>query len=87
MAAVTKAAHARFIRDIPVVPAMVPWATDGSIFRAAGIPTYGVARLVHQGQRHLRSRPQRTHARSQSFYDELTYWYVLLKEIAGTRAN
>ena len=85
IAAVTKAVHA-IHPGIPVVPGMVPWATDGSVFRAAGIPTYGV------GGSFIKANDNFAHGLNeripvQSFYDELTYWYVLLKEIAGTRAN
>ena len=42
LAAVTKAAHARY-PGLPVVPAHGAGATDGAIFRGAGIPTYGVS--------------------------------------------
>ena len=80
-AAVTKAVHA-IHPDVPVVPGMVPWATDGVIFRAAGIPTYGVAGTF------IKPSDQFSHGLNeripvQSFYDELTYWYVLLHELAG----
>jgi acetylornithine deacetylase/succinyl-diaminopimelate desuccinylase-like protein len=83
MAAVTKAAHATH-PGVPIVPAMVPWATDGSVFRAAGIPTYGVASSFIKVEDHF-SHGLNERLPVQSFYDELTYWRVLLTEIAGRR--
>ena len=83
LAALTKAAHARY-PGIPVVPAMVPWATDGAVFRSAGIPTYGVSGSF------IKSSDAFSHGLNErlpveSFYGELTHWYVLLKELAGKR--
>ena len=83
IAAVTKAVHA-IHPGVPVIPGMVPWATDGSVFRASGIPTYGV------GGSFIRPDDNFAHGLNeripvQSFYDELTYWHVLLKEIAGKK--
>jgi len=83
LAALTKAAHARY-PGIPVVPAMVPWATDGAVFRSTGIPTYGVSGSF------IKSSDAFSHGLNErlpveSFYGELTHWYVLLKELAGKR--
>jgi acetylornithine deacetylase/succinyl-diaminopimelate desuccinylase-like protein len=83
LAALTKAAHARY-PGIPVVPGMVPWATDGAVFRAAGIPTYGVSGSF------IKASDAFTHGLNErlpveSFYGELTHWYVLIKELAGKR--
>ena len=83
LAALTKAAHARY-PGIPVVPAMVPWATDGAVFRSAGIPTYGVSGSF------IKSSDAFSHGLNErlpveAFYGELTHWYVLLKELAGKR--
>jgi acetylornithine deacetylase/succinyl-diaminopimelate desuccinylase-like protein len=83
MAAVTKAAHTTH-PGVPIVPAMVPWATDGSVFRAAGIPTYGVASSFIKVEDHF-SHGLNERLPVQSFYDELTYWRVLLTEIAGRK--
>ena len=41
VAAVAKAVHANY-PGVPIVPDMAPYATDGAVFRGAGIPTYGV---------------------------------------------
>jgi acetylornithine deacetylase/succinyl-diaminopimelate desuccinylase-like protein len=83
LVALTKAAHARY-PGIPVVPAMVPWATDGAIFRSNGIPTYGVSGSM------IKASDAFTHGLNErlpveSFYGELTHWYILLKELAGKR--
>jgi acetylornithine deacetylase/succinyl-diaminopimelate desuccinylase-like protein len=83
IAAVTKAVHT-IHPGIPVIPGMVPWATDGSLFRAAGIPTYGVAgSFIKSGDSFSHGLNERLPV--QSFYDELIYWDVLLKELAGKR--
>lgn len=83
LAAVTKAAHARY-PGLPVVPGMVPWATDGAVYRSAGIPTYGVSGSL------IKASDSFSHGLNErlpvdSFYGELTHWYVLLKELAGKR--
>jgi acetylornithine deacetylase/succinyl-diaminopimelate desuccinylase-like protein len=83
LAAVTKAAHTRYPK-LPVVPGMVPWATDGVVFRAAGIPTYGVSgSLIKASDSFSHGLNERLPV--ESFYGELTHWYVLLKELAGKR--
>lgn len=81
LAAVTKAAHAVH-PGIPVVPGMVPWATDGSIYRGAGIPTYGVSGSFIKASDSF-SHGLNERLPVESFYGELTHWYVLLKELAG----
>ena len=83
IAAVTKALQA-IHPGVPVIPGMVPWATDGSVFRAAGIPTYGVgASFIRPDDNFAHGLNERIPV--QSFYDELTYWHVLLKELAGRK--
>jgi acetylornithine deacetylase/succinyl-diaminopimelate desuccinylase-like protein len=83
IAAVTKALQA-IHPGVPVIPGMVPWATDGSVFRAAGIPTYGVgASFIRPDDNFAHGLNERIPV--QSFYDELTYWHVLLKELAGKK--
>ena len=83
LAALTKAAHARY-PGLPVVPGMVPWATDGAVFRAAGIPTYGVSGSFIKASDSF-SHGLNERLPVESFYGELTHWYVLLKELAGKR--
>ena len=83
LAALTKAAHAQY-PGIPVVPGMVPWATDGAVYRAAGIPTYGVSGSFIKASDSF-SHGLNERLPVESFYGELTHWYVLLKELAGKR--
>ena len=83
LAALIKAAHARY-PDLPVVPGMVPWATDGAVYRAAGIPTYGVSGSFIKASDSF-SHGLNERLPVESFYSELTHWYVLVKELAGKR--
>jgi len=71
--------------DLPVVPEMAPYTTDGNYFRAAGIPTYGVSAI------YLKPSDERSHGLDERvpvdvFYAGLAHWYVLLKEV-GSRAG
>ena len=79
--AVRKAVHAQY-PDIPIVPTMAPWATDGKYVRAAGIPTYGVMGLF------LREEDDFSHGLNErvpvkSFYGGLDHWHIILHELAG----
>jgi acetylornithine deacetylase/succinyl-diaminopimelate desuccinylase-like protein len=83
MAAVKRAVQA-IHPEAPVVPAQTSGATDGLVFRAAGIPTYGVdGNFSKPGDRFAHGLNERLPV--QSFYDSLTFWNVLLKELAGKR--
>jgi acetylornithine deacetylase/succinyl-diaminopimelate desuccinylase-like protein len=82
MAAVTRAVHASY-PGTPIVPQMAAYATDGSVFRGAGIPTYGVSGIF------LKDNEDFSHGLNErvpvrSFMNGLTHWYVLIKELAGT---
>jgi hypothetical protein len=61
LAALTKAAHARY-PDLPVVPGMVPWATDGAVYRAAGIPHHDVSGSFIKAEATAQPRSQRASA-------------------------
>jgi acetylornithine deacetylase/succinyl-diaminopimelate desuccinylase-like protein len=79
--AVTRAIH-QIRPGIGVIPAQSSGATDGLVFRAAGIPTYGV------DGNFMRPKDEFAHGLNermgvQSFYDSLTYWHALLKDLAG----
>ncbi|HET9031601.1 MAG TPA: M20/M25/M40 family metallo-hydrolase [Dokdonella sp.] len=79
--AVGKAAQANY-PGVVVVPDQAPYYTDGSIFRAAGIPTYGVNGTF------MKNSDSFAHGLNEripvaSFYNDLGYWYVLIKELAG----
>ena len=67
---------------VPVVPKQASGATDGLVFRAAGIPTYGVDGLF------IRSKDDFSHGLNEripvdGFYSSLEHWYLLVKDLAG----
>jgi acetylornithine deacetylase/succinyl-diaminopimelate desuccinylase-like protein len=79
-AAVAKAVHASY-PGVPIVPDQAPYATDGSIFRAAGIPTYGVSSLF------MKSSDEFAHGLNEripvaAFYAGLEHWHVLLRTLS-----
>lgn len=81
VSAVGKAVHARY-PDIPIIPTMAPWGTDGKHVRIAGIPTYGVMGLF------IRDEDEFAHGLNEripvmSFFGGLEHWYVVLHELAG----
>jgi acetylornithine deacetylase/succinyl-diaminopimelate desuccinylase-like protein len=83
VAAVTRAVRA-IHPDAPVVPAQTSGATDGLVFRAAGIPTYGVeGNFMKASDEFSHGLNERLSVKS--FYDSLTYWHVLLTGLAGQR--
>ena len=80
-AAVAKAVHASY-PGVPIVPDMAPYATDGSVFRGAGIPTYGVSSIF------MKETDEFAHGLNErlpvaSFYAGLDHWYVLLRTLSG----
>ena len=83
IAAVTKAVHSVY-PGTPIVPDMVPYATDGAIFSQAGIPTYGASSTFIK-ESEIFSHGLNERLPVESFYNGLTYFYVLLKELAGKR--
>ena len=83
MTAVARAVHAGY-PGVPLVPDMAPYATDGSVVRAAGIPTYGVSGMfVKDSEDYSHGLNERVPVAS--FYAALDHWYVLLKDLAGRR--
>jgi acetylornithine deacetylase/succinyl-diaminopimelate desuccinylase-like protein len=82
-AAVTRAVRASY-PGVPVVPDMAPYYTDGSTFRGAGIPTYGVSSLF------MKPTDEFAHGLNEripvaAFYAGLNHWYVLLTMLAGAK--
>ncbi len=83
MQAVTRAIH-KIQPGVPIVPSQASGATDGLVFRAAGIPTYGVdGNFVRPKDEFAHGLNERLPV--QSFYDSLTYWHALLTDLAGKR--
>jgi acetylornithine deacetylase/succinyl-diaminopimelate desuccinylase-like protein len=81
MAAVAKAVHASDPAT-PVVPTQAAYATDGAVFRNAGIPTYGVGGVfIMDSEEFAHGLNERI--RVSEFYKGLTYWDALIKALAG----
>lgn len=83
MAAVTRTVQ-KLHPGVPVVPEQASGATDGLVFRAAGIPTYGVGGIF------MKSKDDFSHGLNEripvaGFYSSLDHWYLLLKDLAGRR--
>jgi len=81
MFAVSRAVHATH-PDIPIIPYMAAYGTDGKWTRIAGMPTYGVSGLLIQPKDKF-SHGLNERAPVRSFYSALEHWHILLTELAG----
>ncbi len=81
MNAVAKAVHVSN-PGTPVVPTQASYATDGAVYRNAGIPTYGVGGVFVMGSEEF-AHGLNERIRVNEFYSGLTYWDVLIKALAG----
>lgn len=79
--AVAKAVHAVY-PDVPIIPYMSAYGTDGKETRAAGIPTYGVMGLFIKPEDEF-SHGLNERVPVRSFYAALEHWYVIINELAG----
>ena len=79
--AVTRAVHAGY-PGVPVVPEMAAYATDGSVFRSAGIPTYGTSSIFLKGSDEF-SHGLDERIPVYAFYAGLDHWYLLVTGLAG----
>jgi acetylornithine deacetylase/succinyl-diaminopimelate desuccinylase-like protein len=67
---------------VPVVPIMVPYATDGAYLRAAGIPTYGIQGFfMDRDDIRFHGRDERLLVTS--FYEGQQFLYDLVKMLAS----
>jgi acetylornithine deacetylase/succinyl-diaminopimelate desuccinylase-like protein len=81
MSAVAKAVDAAD-PGAPVVPTQASYATDGAVYRNAGIPTYGVGGVfIMDSEMFAHGLNERI--RVKEFYNGLIYWDVLIKALAG----
>lgn len=83
MDVVAKAVHASY-PGVAIVPDQAPYATDGAVYRGAGIPTYGTSSIF------MKDADDFSHGLNEriavaAFYAGLEHWYVLLKDLAGRR--
>jgi acetylornithine deacetylase/succinyl-diaminopimelate desuccinylase-like protein len=80
--AATTALTKRMWGDIPVIPLMSTWTTDGRMLRDAGIPTFGVNGLFTvPGEERMHGLDEKL--RVKSFYDGLAFTDRLLRQVAG----
>ncbi len=72
----------KYYPGVPIVPQQASGATDGLVFRAAGIPTYGVdPTFIRDKDAFAHGLDERIPVKS--FYDGLRMWYDLIKELSG----
>jgi acetylornithine deacetylase/succinyl-diaminopimelate desuccinylase-like protein len=81
--AVTASIRALHGPDMPVFPLMSTGASDGSFFRAKGIPVYDV-----DGSWGISPDDERAHGLDEripvrAMYDDVLHWEMVLKELAG----
>jgi len=78
---VAEAAHAHY-GDVPVVPYMAAYGTDGKETRIAGMPTYGVSGLfMREEDMFAHGLNERVPVRS--FFTALDYWHQVLTSIGN----
>jgi acetylornithine deacetylase/succinyl-diaminopimelate desuccinylase-like protein len=65
-----------------VAGAMAAYATDGSVFRRAGIPTYGASGLFGKDSDDF-AHGLNERITVEAFYASLTHWYVLMHDLGG----
>lgn len=83
MDAVTKAVRAAN-PGAAIVPDQAAYATDGAVFRGAGIPTYGVSSIfIKDSDEYAHGLNERLPV--QAFYAGLEHWHVLLTTLTGKR--
>jgi acetylornithine deacetylase/succinyl-diaminopimelate desuccinylase-like protein len=83
--AVTRAVQ-KVYPGVTLVPQQDSGASDGLVFRAAGIPTYGVEAVFAKGSDDF-SHGLNERIPVQSFYDALQIWYALLKDVGSSRGK
>jgi acetylornithine deacetylase/succinyl-diaminopimelate desuccinylase-like protein len=81
--AVTRAVH-KVHPGVPIVPNQDSGASDGLVFRAAGIPAYGVEALFMKPSEEF-SHGLNERIPVDSFYRSLEIWYQLVKDVGGKR--
>ena len=66
----------------PVVPTQAAYATDGAVYRNAGIPTYGVGSVfIMDSEEFAHGLNERI--RVNEFYKGLIFWDAMIKALAG----
>jgi len=83
--AYTRAVQALHGKGMQVIPQMSTGATDGSWFRANGVPVYGV-----EGSWGISPDDERAHGLDErlpvrAMYDDVAHWEMILTDLAGGR--
>jgi acetylornithine deacetylase/succinyl-diaminopimelate desuccinylase-like protein len=83
LAAVTRSIHANVSPDMPVFASMTAGASDGSFFRAQGIPVYDV-----DGSWYISPEDERMHGLDErlpvrALYDDVVHWEMMIKSLAS----
>ncbi len=71
---------------VPVLPTMVPGATDGRFLRAVSIPTYGVQGFFLDQKNDMRMHGRDERMPVKSFYEGQTFLYQLVKALCQSGA-
>ena len=80
-AAVANAVHNQH-PDIPIIPYMAPYGTDGKVMRLAGMPTYGVMGLFFRPEDEF-AHGLNERVQVDAFFGALEYWHDMLTDLAG----
>ena len=78
---VTHAVHDHY-GDVPVIPYMAPYGTDGKEMRRADMPTYGVMGLFIRDE-DIFAHGLNERVPVKSFYTALEYWHQILTTLGG----
>ena len=82
MSAVETAAAASVGQPVRVIPEQVPYATDGSVFRNHGIPTYGTESIFWKDSETF-SHGLDERIPVESYYQGLVFWDSMIHSLAG----
>jgi acetylornithine deacetylase/succinyl-diaminopimelate desuccinylase-like protein len=82
-AAVTKAIHSNLGPDFPVFPVMAAGASDGSFFRAKGMPVFDI-----DGSWYISPQDERMHGLDEripvrAMYDDVLHWESIIRDLAS----
>jgi acetylornithine deacetylase/succinyl-diaminopimelate desuccinylase-like protein len=81
MTAVEQATHALW-PDVIVLPVMDPWSSDGSQFRRAGLPVYGVSGVFYDID-DVRAHGRDERVLAEAFDQGVEFTYRLIKALTG----
>ena len=79
--AVTNAVHGLH-PDVPIIPYMAPYGTDGKETRRAGLPTYGIMGLFFKPEDDF-THGLNERVQVDAFFDALEFWHSIMTELAS----